>query len=377
MSSISATISNASYATAGTAYARSAATAPDQAASDSTASTTSANATNVTLSDEALAALAEQDTTKAFAAVIDDTRAALDQLYKDANVTVPLSAGKPTIDLSALDRRALFAIASNGENKFTPDEQTAAAMELQRRFDLAIGPKVAASDLTGDYSAAYQAALDYFAGASDEEKASAPWIVQNAALTGALAIAKRNPSVLPAGIAGDPVADLVARGAQQPDLSNVTDFGSLAGQVRNNLDAQYLAAKRNGEELVFDRQRKTGQLADLSGFDNRALSAMVLNQGGQFSPMETHAAKVELDARTRATMLQTFRSQASVDPRAFSYSLLSQYSGMSAEERQALSWTTDFRDQTLASYKSATQLFSMLSQLNTGQAGPLDFLSTF
>ena len=298
-------------------------------------------------------------------------------MYKDAKVTVPLSGGKPTIDLSALDRRALFAIASNSEGKFTGDEQAVASMELQRRFDAAIGPKVAASDLLGDYGGAYEAALDYFDNASDEEKASAGWFLQNAALKQGLEATKRNPSVLPSDIEYDPIADLVARGAQQPDMSNVADFGSLASLVRTGLDQQYIAAKRNGDELVFDRQRKTGQLADLSGFDNRALSAIALNQGSQFSPIETRAAKVELDARTRATMLQAFQSQSSADPRAFGYSLLSQYSGMSAEERQALNWTTDFRDQTIASYKSATSLLSMLSDMNAGQSGPLDFLSSF
>jgi hypothetical protein len=377
MTSISAPASSLlNYTSAGRAYAGSAAAAPDSSAVE-TATQAAANATNVTLSDQARALLAAQDTTKTFAVVTADARAALDQLYKDAKVTVPLSGGKPTIDLTALDRRALFAIASNSQNKFTGDEQAVASMELQRRFDAAIGPKVAASDLTGNYSAAYQATLDYLDGASAEEKASGGWIAQNTALTQGLEATKRDPSALPAGIDGDPIADLVARGAKQPDTSNVADFSSLANLMRTSLDRQNIAAKRNGEELVFDRQRKTGQLVDFSGFDNRALSAIALNQGSQFSVVETRAAKVELDARTRATMLQAFQSQSSVDPRAFSYSLLSQYAGMSAEERQALNWTTDFRDQTVANYKSATSLLSLLSQLNAGQSGSLDFLSSF
>jgi hypothetical protein len=377
MTSISAPASSQlNYTSVGTANASGAAAAPDTPAVE-TATQAADNATNVTLSDQARALLAAQDATKTFATVTADARLALDQLYKDAKVTAPLSGGKPTIDLTALDRRALFAIASNSQNKFTGDEQTVASMELQRRFDVAIGPKVAASDLTGDYSAAYKAALDYLDGASSEEKASSGWLLQHTALTQGLEAAKRNPSALPAGIENDPIADLVARGAKQPDVSNVADFGSLANLVRTSLDQQNIAAKRNGEELVFDRQRKTGQLADFSGFDNRALSAIALNQGSQFSVVETRAAKVELDARTRATMLQAFQSQSSADPREFSYSLLSQYAGMSAEERQALNWTTDFRDQTVASYKSATSLLSMLSELNAGQSGPLNFLSSF
>ena len=74
MTSISpSTNSAANYASAGTAYARGAATAPDTTADTTASASTSAadaKATNVTLSDEALALLAAaQDTTKTFAAV--------------------------------------------------------------------------------------------------------------------------------------------------------------------------------------------------------------------------------------------------------------------------------------------------------------------
>ena len=48
-----------------------------------------ANATNVTPSGEALALLAAQETTKTFVAVTAAARVARDQLYNDANVTVP------------------------------------------------------------------------------------------------------------------------------------------------------------------------------------------------------------------------------------------------------------------------------------------------
>ncbi len=153
-----------------------------------------------------------------------------------------LSGGKPTIDLSAFDRRTLFAIASNGQGDLTR-EQTVAATELKRRLDVAIGPKVAASDLIGDYGRAYQAALDYIGGANDEEKASAHWFQENAALTQGLATTKCDPRVLSDGIDGDPVVDLVARGAQQPDTNNVAEFGSLANLERTSLDQQYIAAK--------------------------------------------------------------------------------------------------------------------------------------
>jgi hypothetical protein len=184
--------------------------------------------------------------------------------------------------------------------------------------------------------------------------------------------------VLPTGIANDPIADLAARTAQNPVPTDSSgDFSSLADTVRANLDQQYVAAKRNGTELVFDPQRKTGQLVDFSGFDNRSLAAITLNQGNQFSPDEVRSAKKELDSRNRASMLQALQSsQASGDPRDFSLGLLTQYTGMSPEERQAANWTTSFRDSAVANYKSASTLLSMLSQLNTGQSGTGDPLSS-
>src|ERR1700710_2580149 len=117
MTVVSSTTSNVlNYTSAGTAYAR-ASTITDPLIAAASSPADSANATNVTLSDQALALLAAQSTTKDFATVTADARTALDALYKDAKVTVPLAGGKPTIDLSALDRRTLFAIASNSQGK--------------------------------------------------------------------------------------------------------------------------------------------------------------------------------------------------------------------------------------------------------------------
>ena len=97
----------------------------------------------------------------------DDARSALDGLYAAAKVKGPIGDdGKTTIDLSSLDRRSLFAIATNNGGKFTPDEQQVASTELGNRFNAALAPAAATSKLTGDFSSLYKAALDFLDGAS-------------------------------------------------------------------------------------------------------------------------------------------------------------------------------------------------------------------
>jgi hypothetical protein len=106
---------------------------------------------------------------------------------------------------------------------------------------------------------------------------------------------------------------------------------------------------------------KSGQQADLSSIDSRSLAAISLNQDGLFSNQESFAAKRTLDARSRASILAALKqSQTSSDPTQLSLGILKTYSSMSAEERQAVNWTPAFRDNVVASYKSTSQILSML-----------------
>jgi len=172
---------------------------------------------------------------------------------------------------------------------------------------------------------------------------------------------QQDPSSAPSDIANDPVAAFLGRypgGSTAPQ-----NFSSVAKSIRAALDAQAKAAAANGKELVYDSTRKTGQLADLSGTDNRALSAIALNQDQLFSRQESFAAKQLLDSRSRASVLNALKqSQTSGDPTRLSLGILNAYSAMSAEERQATNWTPALRDNAVQSYKSTTQLLSMLQQ---------------
>jgi hypothetical protein len=316
-------------------------------------------ATNVTLSDEAVALLAAQGAEKDFSAVAAEARAILDRLYQKAGVTVPLAGERPTIDLTTIDRRTLFAIASN--SKFTADEQKAAGQELQRRFDAALGPPAAAAQLIGDYSTLYKAALDYLDGMSTEEKATDAWARQRAAVAQGLDVAKARPATVPRGIAGDPVADFLARSADGAK-DDAAGRQSAARAARLALDQQYDAARKRGQEIVFDPRRRSGRLIDLSSLSTSALSAVATDEGRQFSADEARAASKELGARTRASMLQAVqKAGASGDPRAFSLAVIQHYYGMSAQERQVANWSSALLDKAVVTYKSTSAIMDMFA----------------
>jgi hypothetical protein len=351
-----------SYATYGSAYARAAATAPPSLANalDANEQSSSNAATNLTLSDAARARMAGT-ATKDFSTVTSDARSALDALYTAAKVKGPIGDdGQPTVDLGSLDRRELFAMVTNNGGKFSVDEQTVAYAELTNRMNAALAPGANTAKLTGDFSSIYKAAADYLDGASPEEKATPGWQAQRDAITKGMQATTKDPGKAPTGIANDPVAAYLAQDADAvtPPLQ---DFSSVAKSARAALDAQKAAAVAAGKVLFFDPGRKVGQLADLSGLDNRALSAMALNQDGLFAVDESYAAKKELDSRSRTTVLEALKqSQSSGDPTKFSLGILNAYSAMSDEERLATNWTPAFRDNAVQSYKSTNSILSLL-----------------
>src|SRR5690349_12126062 len=82
-------------------------------ASGAAAARTSGSSVNVTLSAQAQAALAAQTDNRTTDQVVASARTALDKLLAGAKSTSALKDGKATIDVSGLDRRSLYAIASN------------------------------------------------------------------------------------------------------------------------------------------------------------------------------------------------------------------------------------------------------------------------
>lgn len=128
-------------------------------------------------------------------------------------------------------------------------------------------------------------------------------------------------------------ANAQAAAAEAED--NKKDFGDLAREIRSSLDTLYAAEKAAGKP-------QTANFPKLSG---RALSAVVLDEGNQFTPAEQHQAKAALDQQTRdafASATQGGMSMGSLT--SYSQSLVTQYDAMSAEERKARGWTPAFRD---------------------------------
>jgi hypothetical protein len=326
-------------------------------------------ATRVTLSAAAQAQLAAQQAASTDT-VVANARSALDDLYAAADVSGPIADGQQTVDLKSLDRRSLYAIATNIDDKFSTDEQAVAKKELQARFDAVLEPQCAVARLTGDWSRVYQSALTYMQDAGKEEKASASYASTVAALQTGEQSALAQPDAVPSA-AGDPVADFLVRAGDDGEADeNTRAFSDVAKDARSALDLQKQDAADNGLDLTFSTGRRQAQMVDWSDFDNRSLSAVALNQGNQFSAEEVRSAKSELDSRTRANLLAAFQQAGSTsDPTSFSLGLLTSYQSMSDEERQAMNFTSDLRDMAVQQYKTATSLISMLQQATAGTSG--------
>lgn len=315
-------------------------TAKATGATTNSASNSQNSATTLTLSDAAKAALALKD----FTTVIADARATLDRLLTDAKVQSPLKDGALTVDLSKVERRELFAISTNSGQKFTADEQKAAAFELQNRFDQALAGPTAVGRVTGSIKGLYTAALAYYDQMGPEEKASAAYADQRAALESMLTQLSNNPKTLPV-VDNDPVAAYMTRlGAGETGQPRA--IADVANDARSTLDAQYADG---------------ASLADYTDFDSRSLAAVALNTAGNFTATEVRNASAEMRSRSGAALLAGLKnSGTSSDPAAFASNIISLYGAMSTEERAAAGWSEKLYESAVANYQTASKLASML-----------------
>ena len=347
MTSIGATGSNSYSSTYATILANiQKNNAGSAGATGSSASASGSSATNVTLSEAAKAAMAAKD----FATVIADARATMDNLLADAQKTTPLKDGKLDVDMSRIDRRELYAISSNGELKFTPDEQKAAQIELQRRFDQALAGPTSVGRVTGKIDGLYTAALAFLDLAGAEEKASVAHADARKAVEAMIAKLKTDPGTLPGSVPNDPVNDYMQRLAagETEGPRNISDVGADA---RATLDAQYEAGGIN---------------PDYKDFDSRSLSSVALNIGNEFNEAEVRAARNEMRSRTGAAVLAALKnSDAATNPAGFSENIISLYGAMSAEERAAAGWSDNLYAAAVSSYQTASKLASMLNQASS------------
>ena len=355
-----------------TYYKTAAATVATTSASATTATATSSAtgepATTVTLSDEAKAALTAKD----FATVVADTHAKLLALLKEAGRTSPLQDDELALDLSSLDPRQLFAMASN--DGFTEDEQAAAGIEMQRRLESALSGPAALAKVTGNFTGLYKAAAEFLDALGLEEKAGADWIAGRAAVTDAQKQLATDPKTLPDAGDDDPVALYLAlvEAGEQIKPQPIADVATTA---RKTLDALYAEAINNGKVPTFNKATTIGTYIDMAKFDSRTLSSIVLDTTGKFSTDEVSAGQTAMRGKSGAALLAGFQSAAkSSDPTAFSQNIMSLFGAMSTEERQVAGWSEGFYQAAVDSYNTTSKLTQMFAEAGGDSTGFMSWI---
>ncbi len=247
--------------------------------------------------------------------VASAARGAIDKLLAAAGTKDAMSNGAPTIDMSGLDRRSLFAVASNQGGGFSAGEQAVAAYTMAGNFANALAGPVSASHITGDYAAIYKAGLAYLDKAGPEEKATAAWTST-----------ARRPDQGPAG--GDLEPRRPARGHSQRSGRGLCD-----GACRRDPDDDQPRHSQGGRRRALlcwtpnTPAPPDGQAdaIDLSSFDDRALAAMALDKGDQFSSREIAAAKAEIRTGPRAACRAMRRTAGPTHSSALGSDLITRY----------------------------------------------------
>jgi len=363
-------------------YAAAAAATTTPNPPDTTASSTGAEAmakptsasVNVTLSAAAQAALAAQTDTRSIDDVVSAARTSLDKLLSDAKASSALEDGKPTISLAGLDRRSLYAVASNQDGKFSTQEQVVAGLQMKATDDAALSTPTSVMRVTGDYTSLYSTALANLQLAGPEERASPQWAQTKTALTEGLKQATDNPGVAPSGIAGDTVAAYLKEIGGVVANPQTRDIGAVATDVRTVLDKQYASATADGAATSPD----DGAI-DFSKFDGRSLAAVALNTGSQFSSHEVAQAAAAVTARSRDSITSALTSSQGSGASSFGKTLITQYTAMSPEERTAAGWTPDFYNKLMATQALSDKLATMFNVGGTpsssGVSSLLDYLT--
>lgn len=354
MVAVTATFYSA-YSTANSAQAGT--STSSSKSTSSAASATTSSATSITLSDAAKAALAE----RSLADVLIDARAKLTKLLDDAGRKSPLQNGELALDLSSLDAREVYAIAS--DETFTADEREAAKLEMQRRLEAALAGPLAIAQVTGDYTGLYNSAATFLDALGPEEKASADWKASREAVAEGLKQLQKDSKTLPSAGENDPVATYIklveARGTLDQSMA------TLATNARTALDKRYAEIHATGRIPSFKQTAPNGTYVDLSGLSSRSLSAIVLDEEGQFTSQEIAAAKSQLRTKSSAVLMAGLKSASqSGDPTAFSQNVIAAFSSLSAEERQAAGWSDQLYEAAVANYSTSNKLLEMFNQLS-------------
>ena len=349
------------YSTLTSGQATTTAGASTAAPAKSPAPASATAATSITLSDEAKAALAE----RSFAGVLADARTKLTRLLEDAGRKSPLQNGELALDMSSLDSREIYAIAS--DSSFAADEREAAKLEMQRRLEAALAGPLSIAEVTGNYTGLYTSAATFLDALGPEEKASADWKASRDAVAEGLRQLQKDPKTLPSAGKDDPVATYIKLGETRGTLDQ--SMATLSTNARNALDKRYAEIHATGRIPSFRQNAPGGTYVDLSGLSSRSLSAIVLDKEGQFTSQEIAAAKSQLRSKSSAGLMSGLKSASqSNDPTAFSQNVIAAFSSLSSEERQAAGWSDQLYEAAVANYATSNKLLDMFNQLSAGSS---------
>ena len=212
---------------------------------------------------EASAATASQPSTggkKDFATVAKDARAALDAGYKTSGKTGDNSTTAADWQnlLGGLDRRSLYAIASNEGGHFSEAEQMGAGTVMGQQLMAATGlnnPAAAANPT----AAMTLAGIRFLDSVSDEEKSSMAWAEKRAGMQFTYESFSRQEGTEPETVESDsPLVKLIKGG-----LDNLRQTGDPSRQLKDTPEYQ--------QAVQLSEQLKAGLKAKDKGGSARAV----------------------------------------------------------------------------------------------------------
>jgi len=187
---------------------------------------------------------------KGFSEVASDARATLDAGYQTLGrssdeVYVHGTNADWTTAFGGMDRRSLYAVASNQGGSFTAREQDMAKSLMSKQQGDAMGLNTAAGRLGLNPTATTKAAITFLDSVSAEEKAgSFDWAIQRGvAQSNYEALARRDGQTPENFDSSDPVVRLI-KGAQDT-LAKLDDPSRNLTDLAQYKQAQQLFAQRN------------------------------------------------------------------------------------------------------------------------------------
>lgn len=181
---------------------------------------------------------------KDFATVAKDARASLDAAFQKMGRT----ADTHTTDaewktaVSGLDRRSLYAVASNQGGQFNQMEQDLAKYTMSKQVDTAMGldDPVAAANATSSMS---KAEIQFLDGVSDEEKTSFDWAKRRASAQFGYEMLSKREGKEPENLDSEnPIVKLIKGG-----LDRLKQLDNPANQLEDT--PQYKQAVQLSEQL--------------------------------------------------------------------------------------------------------------------------------